>query len=74
MTTDESSNAEPLLDETQVKVDANLKPLLAAGKIPMVSGYFGRSVDGKLMTLGRGGTDLTAAVMGYALDADEINL
>lgn len=48
--------------------------MLDAGKIPMVSGYFGRNVDGKLMTLGRGGSDLTAAVMGYALDADEINL
>lgn len=74
VTTDESSNAEPLLDETQIKVDANLKPLLAEGKIPMVSGYFGRNTDGKLMTLGRGGTDLTAAVVGYALNADEINL
>ena len=52
-----------------------LVPLLEDGVLPIVSGFFGTSSEtGKLTTIGRGGTDLTAAVVGHALDADEIQL
>lgn len=72
---DESGNATPLLKETRVNVVRDLLPLLEDGQVPLVSGFFGTSAtSGKLTTLGRGGTDLTAAVLGHALDADEINL
>ena len=72
---DESGNATPLLTETRANVVRDLLPLLEDGQVPLVSGFFGTSAtSGKLTTLGRGGTDLTAAVLGHALDADEINL
>lgn len=75
VTNDVSGNATPQLELTQKKVQEILVPLLDDGVLPIVSGFFGSSSDtGKLTTIGRGGTDLTAAVVGHALDADEIQL
>lgn len=75
ITNDVSGNATPQLDLTQEKVRDVVSPLLEDGKLPIVSGFFGTSSEtGKLTTIGRGGTDLTAAVLGHALDADEIQL
>lgn len=75
VTNDVSGNATPQLDPTQAKCSQILSPLLDKGMVPLVSGFFGTSEDSnKLTTLGRGGTDLTAAVLGHALDADEIML
>jgi len=47
-----------------------LKAMLAAGVIPVVAGFQGVDPDGRLRTLGRGGTDLTAAAIAAALDAE----
>jgi len=75
VTNDVSGNATPQLGLTQEKVQNVLVPLLEDGVLPIVSGFFGTSSEtGKLTTIGRGGTDLTAAVIGHALDADEIQL
>eukprot|EP00941_MAST-03F_sp_MAST-3F-sp1_P001814 g1814.t1 len=75
ITDDVSGNATPLLDRTRENAQHDLVPLLNDGIVPLVSGFFGCSAEtGKLTTLGRGGTDLTAAVLGHSLDADEINL
>lgn len=75
MTDGESGNARPILDATRAKTDALLQPLLDANAIPLVTGFFGSSLkDGKLTTLGRGGSDLSAAVLGYCLDATEVSL
>ena len=69
-----SGDSTPLLDATRERAQHVLLPMWQRGQIPMVSGFFGSSVNGKLTTLGRGGTDLTAAVLGHSLDVDEINL
>lgn len=75
VTNDVSGNATPQLGLTQEKVQKILVPLLEEGILPIVSGFFGTSSEtGKLTTIGRGGTDLTAAVIGHSLDADEIQL
>lgn len=68
------SNSMPLLEPTAERVHRTVEPLLAHGVTPVVTGFFGASEDGQLTTFGRGGTDLTAAVMGYCLDADDISL
>jgi aspartate kinase len=47
---------------------------VAAGQIPIVGGYFGATPDGRTTTLGRGGSDTTAAVLGAALGASEIEI
>lgn len=69
-----SGSATPDLQATRERVDQRLAPLLQAGAVPLVTGFFGASRDGKLTTLGRGGSDLTAAVLGHCLDADEVAL
>jgi aspartate kinase len=72
VTTDQFGNAEPLMEETREQAGARLQPLVAAGEIPVVTGFIGATVDGVLTTLGRGGSDYSASIVGAALAADEV--
>ena len=65
-------NATPLLEETNAKVEARIRPLLEKGIIPIVTGFIGATKDGITTTLGRGGSDYTGAILGEALQADEV--
>jgi aspartate kinase len=64
--------AAPLLDLTRDRVAARLIPLLDKGLVPVVTGFIGATEDGVTTTLGRGGSDYSAAILGAALDADEV--
>ena len=70
--TDQYGGAEPLMEETRAKAAARLRPLLAGGEIPVVTGFIAATTDGVLTTLGRGGSDYSASIVGAALDADEV--
>jgi len=72
VTTDQFGSAEPLDDETRAQATAVLKPMLDRGEIPVVTGFIGATADGVLTTLGRGGSDYSASILGAALDADEV--
>jgi bifunctional aspartokinase / homoserine dehydrogenase 1 len=72
VTTDQFGGAEPLMEETAEKMGARLRPLLDRGEIPVVTGFIGATADGVLTTLGRGGSDYSASIVGAALDADEV--
>jgi aspartate kinase len=72
VTTDQYGGAEPLMDETRVKTAACLKPALDRGEIPVVTGFIAATTDGVMTTLGRGGSDYSASIVGAALDADEV--
>jgi aspartate kinase len=72
VTTDQFGGAEPLADQTRSKTRSRLEPLMAAGEIPVVTGFIGATVDGVVTTLGRGGSDYSASIVGAALDADEV--
>lgn len=72
VTTDQFGGAEPLMDETRAKAGARLKPAIARGEIPVVTGFIGATADGVMTTLGRGGSDYSASIIGAALDADEV--
>jgi aspartate kinase len=48
--------------------------VLNAGRIPVFQGFIGRSQNGVTTTIGRGGSDYTAAIVGAALDAEEIQI
>jgi aspartate kinase len=65
-------NALPNEARTRQGVRQALLPLLEAGKVPVVAGFFGRSEQGRCAILGRGGSDFTATLVGCALEADEI--
>ncbi len=60
-----------LLGCVEQEVRARIMPLLG-DKIPVVCGFTGETKDGKITTLGRGGSDYTATIIGAAIDADEI--
>ncbi len=72
VTDNHSGRAEPLMAETRQRASARLTPLLSEGSVPVVTGFIGATVDGKLTTLGRGGSDYSATILGAALDAKEI--
>ncbi|MDA4120109.1 MAG: aspartate kinase, partial [Thaumarchaeota archaeon] len=64
--------AVPNSSATARAVRRSLLPRLAAGEVPVVAGFIARSNEGEVTTLGRGGSDYTATLLGAALDADEI--
>jgi bifunctional aspartokinase / homoserine dehydrogenase 1 len=64
--------ARPLSDSTRTKTQAALGPLLEAGGIPVVTGYIAATAKGIPTTLGRGGSDFSATILGAALDAQEV--
>ena len=52
----------------------HILPLLEAGELPLLGGYVGATAAGETTTLGRGGSDTSAAVLGSALGAEEIQI
>jgi aspartate kinase len=72
MTDDHFGDAAPLMEMTTFQVRENLAPLLSAGKVPVVTGYIGATQTGETTTFGRGGSDLTATVIGSSIGADEV--
>jgi len=66
--------ATPLWEETNQQLLAVLVPLLAQGKVPLLGGFIGSTRDGIPTTLGRGGSDFTASIVGAALDATRIEI
>ena len=67
-------NASPDLDATDARMRKLLKPLLGKGMTPVVPGFIGSAPSGEVTTLGRGGSDLTASLVGRALGAARVNL
>ncbi len=57
---------------TKYQVKKNLEPLLKKGAIPVLTGFIAATQNGETTTLGRGGSDYTATIIGAALAADEV--
>jgi aspartate kinase len=74
ITDDEHGCATPLMTETVSSARKQLEPLIASGCTPVLGGFLGATVDGVTTTLGRGGSDYTAALIGAALEAKEIQI
>ena len=72
VTDNASGRAEPLMAETRAHAAERLLPLLAEDSVPVVTGFIGATAEGKLTTLGRGGSDYSATILGAALDAVEV--
>jgi aspartate kinase len=66
--------AEPDLDEVAARGMRLLTPPVAAGEVPVLGGFLGATRDGRTTTLGRGGSDTSAAVIGAAIGAAEIEI
>jgi len=74
VTNDEYTCAAPLIAETFGRTRDSLRPLIDDGVVPVVGGFFGETLSGRTTTLGRGGSDYTAALLGAALRSEEIQI
>jgi aspartate kinase len=72
VTDDNFGSAAPLSAPTRQRLQAHVKPLLQDGVIPVITGYIAATEKAVTTTLGRGGSDYTAAIVGAGLDADEV--
>jgi aspartokinase/homoserine dehydrogenase 1 len=73
-TNENFGNASPDLSATDRAARAALLPILRRRITPVVPGFIGRTPSGEVATIGRGGTDLSATLIGRALRADSITL
>jgi aspartate kinase len=63
--------AEPLMTQTWARAEVRLRPLLDQGIVPVVTGFIAATPEGIQTTLGRGGSDYSATILGAALGAQE---
>jgi len=69
---DTFGNAVPDLEQTSQRVRTYLNPMLERRIIPVITGFIAGTADGRTTTLGRGGSDLSAALLGVATSSDEV--
>ena len=74
VTNDEHTRATPLTKETNEQLRARLCPAIDAGRVPVLGGFVGATIDGHTSTLGRGGSDYSGALVGAGIGASEIQI
>lgn len=74
VTDDEYGAATPLIDETNELIKLELEPIISAGEIPIMGGFIAANRGGETTTLGRGGSDYSAALVAAALHARELQI
>ncbi|MFC2029546.1 aspartate kinase, partial [Chloroflexota bacterium] len=72
VTDDAFGAASPLMQPTRLCLQEIVVPLLQRGTIPVITGFVGATEEGVTTTLGRGGSDFSAAIIGAALDAEAV--
>lgn len=73
-TDDRHGHARPDRGQTRDLAAQEVRPHLDAGATIVLTGFIGRAPDGSITTLGRGGSDYSATLLGAALDADEVQI
>ncbi len=74
VTNDDHTRAVPLADETTAALRSSVLTVIDAGRIPVLGGFVGSTVNGHTTTLGRGGSDYSGALVGAGIGADEIQI
>ncbi len=74
ITDDEFGCAAPLMAETFARTKTQLQALVESSCVSVLGGFIGSTMTGETTTLGRGGSDYTAAIIGAALDSEEIQI
>jgi aspartate kinase len=67
-------NANPMLKECEKNNKECILPLVEKGTIPVIAGFLGKTKDGKITTLGRGGSDTTAFILAQGINANQVVL
>ena len=65
-------NAKIDKEETKKRVQQHITKLVNQGIIPVICGFLGRDLEGSVTTLGRGGSDVSAFLIGHCIGADEV--
>jgi aspartate kinase len=74
LTDEEHTSASPLISETFSRTKHLLEPLIESATVPVLGGFIAATANGATTTLGRGGSDYTAALLGAALGVSEIQI
>jgi aspartate kinase len=74
VTDDEFGAAQPIWDETRNIIELDLGHIIEAGEVPVMGGFIAGNRAGETTTLGRGGSDYSAAIVAAALNADELQI
>jgi len=74
ITDDNFTRAAPLFDLTDAAVREHLLPSIKEGRVPVLQGFIGSTRNGITTTIGRGGSDYSASLVGAALDAYDIQI
>jgi len=72
VTDDHFGAANPLLSETALRLEEQVRPLVERGLVPIITGFIGATAGGVPTTVGRGGGDYSAAIIGACLGVDEV--
>ena len=68
------TRAVPQFDETNERLRKKVQPLIDSGKVPVMGGFIGSNPGGITTTIGRGGSDFSAAIFGAGLNAERIEI
>src|ERR1700752_1459405 len=68
------TRAAPLFEETNAKLGELVQPLIKLGRVPVMGGFIGANRSGITTTIGRGGSDFSAAIVGAGLNAERIEI
>ncbi|HEX3740365.1 MAG TPA: lysine-sensitive aspartokinase 3 [Terriglobales bacterium] len=68
------TRATPLYEETNIKLSDLVQPLIELGRVPVMGGFIAANRSGITTTIGRGGSDFSAAIVGAGLGAEKIEI
>ena len=68
------TRAAPVFDDTNARLKEKIAPLVAEGRVPVMGGFIGATQAGVTTTIGRGGSDFSAAIVGAGLGAERIEI
>ena len=74
VTDDTHTRAIPYFEDTNERLRTGVKPAVDAGRVPVMGGFVGATRSGTTTTIGRGGSDFSAAIVGAGLDAERIEI
>jgi aspartate kinase len=72
VTDDRFQSAVPVMEKTCEQISKKISPLFKSGIVPVVTGFLGATESGVITTLGRGGSDYSAAILGNCLNAEQV--